>query len=165
MATPTNPPASKTSTGRRSAAPRKASAARKAPKSTIAKASDAVTGTAVSLVDTIKANPVASAAIAAGVAGAGALIWANRSQIAEQASALGEKAGEIGGKLGERASAVGEKVSAQASAIGEKVIDKYSSMSASPAKTQQEIAEEALSLKQTGDESIAEESQIGAIAY
>lgn len=157
----------------RTSAPRTRTAAAKsskttrksAPKSTVETASEAVTGTASSFIDTVKKSPIASAVIAAGVAGATALIWANRSQIAEQAGALGEKAGELGGKIGERASAVGEKISEQASALGDKVSEKYASATGGTAKSQQDIAEEALSLKEIGDPMIAEQSKVGAVSY
>ncbi len=161
MATPrTSAPRTRTAAARSSTATRKP-----APKSTVEKASDAVTGTASSFIDTVKKSPIASAAIAAGVAGAGALIWANRSQIAEQAGALGEKASDLGGKIGERASAVGGKLSDQASAFGDKVSEKYAAATGGTAKSQQDIAEEALSLKQSGDPMIAEQSKVGAVSY
>ena len=150
----------------RTAAAKSSTTTRKsAPKSTVEKASEVVTGTTSSFIDTIKKSPIASAAIAAGVAGAGALIWANRSQIAEQAGALGEKASELGGKIGERASAVGGKLSEQASALGDKVSEKYAAATGAAAKTQQTIVEDALSLKQSGDPMIAEQSKVGAVSY
>ena len=161
----------------RTAAAKSSTTTRKsAPKSTVEKASEVVTGTASSFIDTIKKSPIASAAIAAGVAGAGALIWANRTQIAEQAGALGEKASELGGKISERASTVGEKLSEQAtsiggklsdqaSALGDKVSEKYAAATGAAAKTQQTIAEEALLLKQSGDPMIAEQSKVGAVSY
>ena len=172
MATPrTSAPRTRTVTAKSSTATRKP-----APKSTVEKASEAVSSSAGSFIDTVKKSPIASAAIAAGVAGAGALIWANRSQIAEQAGALGEKASELGGKIGERASAVGEKLteqaasiggklSDQASAFGDKVSEKYAAATGGTAKSQQDIAEEALSLKQSGDPMIAEQSKVGAVSY
>lgn len=138
---------------------------RSAPKSTVEKASEAVTSSAGSFINTVRKSPIASAAIAAGVAGAGALIWANRSQIAEQAGALGEKASELGGKIGERASAVGGKLSEQASALGDKVSEKYANATGGATKSKQDIAEEALSLKQSGDPMIAEQSKVGAVSY
>lgn len=150
----------------RTAAPKsRTSAKRSAPKSNVEKASDAVTGTAASLIDAVKASPIASAVIAAGVAGAGAVIWANRGQIAEQASALGEKASELGSKLGERASTVGEKLSEQATALGEKVSERYAAATGASAKTQLEIAEDELSLKQSGDPMLAEQSKVGSVSY
>ena len=161
MATPrTSAPRTRTAAAKSSTPTRKS-----APKSTVEKASEAVTSSAGSFIDTVRKSPIASAAIAAGVAGAGALIWANRSQIAEQAGALGEKASEIGGKIGERASAVSGKLSEQASALGDKVSEKYAAVTGSAAKSQQEIAEEALSLKQSGDPMIAEQSKVGAVSY
>ena len=161
MATPrTSAPRTRTVTAKSSTATRKP-----APKSTVEKASEAVSSSAGSFIDTVKKSPIASAAIAAGVAGAGALIWANRSQIAEQAGALGEKASELGGKISERASAVGGKLSDQASAFGDKVSEKYAAATGGTAKSQQDIAEEALSLKQSGDPMIAEQSKVGAVSY
>ena len=161
MATPrTSAPRTRTATAKSSTATRKP-----APKSTVEKASEAVSSSAGSFIDTVKKSPIASAAIAAGVAGAGALIWANRSQIAEQAGALGEKASELGGKISERASAVGGKLSDQASAFGDKVSEKYAAATGRTAKSQQDIAEEALSLKQSGDPMIAEQSKVGAVSY
>ena len=150
----------------RAAAAKSSTTARKpAPKSTVEKASEAVTSSTGSFIDTVRKSPIASAAIAAGVAGAGALIWANRSQIAEQAGALGEKASELGGKIGERASAVGGKLSEQASALGDKVSEKYAAATSGATKSRQDIAEEALSLKQIGDPMIAEQSKVGAVSY
>ena len=173
MVTPT-----RTSAPRKRAAASKSSATtrKRTPEPTVEKASDAITGTASGLLDAVKASPIKSAAIAAGVAGAGALIWSNRSQIAQQASVLGDKAGELGGKLGERAvvareklskqaTALGGKLSEQASTIGEKVSDRFVAATSDPIKTQQEIAEEALTLKQTGDPMIAEQSKVGAVSY
>ncbi|MEG3154708.1 hypothetical protein [Sphingomonas sp. RB1R13] len=155
----------RTSAPRTPAATKSNTSSRSAPKSTVEKASDAVTKSADSFIDTVKKSPIASAVIAAGVAGAGALIWANRSQIAEQAGALGEKASDLGGKIGERASAVGEKLSEQASALGEKVSEKYAAATGTAAKSQQEYAEEALSLKQSVDPMIDEQSKIGSVSY
>lgn len=176
MATPTRTGAPK-STAPKSATPRKPSVARTAaPKSKVDQASDAVTGAATSFVETVKANPVTSAAIVAGVAGAGALLWSKRGQIADQASALGEKASELGGKLAGQASELGGKMADQAadlggklgdqaSALGEKVSETYAAATGAPAKTQQQIAEEALSLKQTGDPMVAEQSKVGSVSY
>ena len=161
MATPrTSAPRTRTAAAKSSTTSR-----RSAPKSTVEKASEAVTSSAGSFIDTVRKSPIASAAIAAGVAGAGALIWANRSQIAEQAGALGEKASELGGKIGERASAVGGKLSEQASALGDKVSEKYANATGGATKSKQDIAEEALSLKQSGDPMIAEQSKVGAVSY
>ena len=142
----------------RTAAARSGTTTRKpAQKSSVEKASGAVTSSAGTFFDTVKKSPIASAAIAAGVAGvagAGALIWANRSQIAEQAGAIGEKASEIGGKIGERASAVGEKIS-----------EKYAAATGAATKSQQEFAEETLSLKQSSDPMLAEQGKVGSISY
>lgn len=139
----------------RTAAARSGTTTRKpAQKSTVEKASGAGTSSAGTFFDTVKKSPIASAAIAAGVAGAGALIWANRSQIAEQAGAIGEKASEIGGKIGERASAVGEKIS-----------EKYAAATGAATKSQQEFAEEALSLKQSSDPMLAEQGKVGSVSY
>lgn len=185
MATPT-----RTSAPRPRAAATKSSTARRkaAPKTTVEKAEEAVTGSAASLVDAVKASPIASAAIAAGVAGAGALIWAKRGQIAETAGVLGEKASELGSKLGDQASALGSMLGDQASALGSKVGEQASVLggkisdqahaiadtvgekyaaATSTAPTQREIAEEALTLKEVGktDPMLAEQSKVGSVSY
>jgi len=174
MATPTRTSASRP----RSAATKTKPATRRAPpKSTVEKATEAVSGTAGSFLDAVKASPIASAAIAAGVAGAGALIWAKRGQIADTAGALGEKASDLGSKLGDQAIAVGTKlgeqastlsgkISDQASALADKVSEKYSAAT-NDAPTQREIAEEALSLKEVGntDPMRADQSTVGSISY
>ena len=140
MATPrTSAPRTRTAAAKSTTATRKP-----APKSTVEKASEAITSSAGSFIDTVRKNPIASAAIAAGVAGASALIYANRSQIAEQAAVLGEKASDLGGKIGERAIAVGGKLSDQASALGDKVSEKYAAATGGATKSQQNIADEAL---------------------
>ena len=113
MATPPRPAAPRKTAATKSAAPRKPSTTRTptaVAKSKVEQASEAVTGAANSFVETVKANPVTSAAIVAGVAGAGALLWSKRGQIADQASALGEKASELGGKLAGQASELGGKI-------------------------------------------------------
>lgn len=136
-----------------------------AAKSSVRKATDTVADTAGSFVDAVKARPIASAVLAAGAAAASALIWAKRDKISEQAGMLGEKASELGSKLGERASELGDKLSEQATALGGKVSERYAAATGESAKTQQEIAEEALSLKQTGDPLATEQSKVGAVSY
>ena len=140
--------------------------------SAVEKASDAVTGAAGSLIDAVKASPLASAAIVAGVAGAGALIWANRSQIAEQAGVLGDKASEIGGKLGERASAVGGKLSDQAAALGGKISeqatalgDKVSEKFAAATGAVDQAAPSFPADVFASDPILDEQSKIGAVSY
>ena len=53
----------------------------------------------------------------------------------------------------------------QASALGDKVSEKYAAATGGAAKSQQDMAEEALSLKQSGDPMIAEQSKVGAVSY
>ena len=134
-------------------------------KTVVEKATDAVTGAAGSLIDAVKENPIKSAAIAAGVAGVGAVALANRSTIAEQAGALGDKASELGGKLSDQASSLGGKIGEQASALGDKVSDTYASATGGSSKSQQDFSEEALSLKQSGDPMLDDQSKAGSVSY
>ena len=76
-----------------------------------------------SFIDSLKDRPYATAAAAAGVAAAGAFLWARRDQIGEMASSGMDKFSEL---------------KAQRMGSG---------------RTQEEISEEALTLKETGKKS------------
>ena len=145
-----------------------ATAARKpaASKSTTASIAKATAGNSISaaadsVIKTVKARPLTAAAIAAGAAGAGALLWAKRGQIAEQAEALSEKASELGGRLGEKASTLGGKIGDQATALGEKageIGDKVKARFAAD--------DAAASLTTDTLESTAtQQSKVGAVSY
>lgn len=92
-----------------------------------------------SFLGTLKDKPYAAAGVAAGVAAAGAFLWSKRSQIGEAIDSGMEKLDEL-----------------KAERFGED-------------KPQSEIAEEALTLKETGTkakpQSSNQESKAGAKAY
>lgn len=95
---------------------------------TATKAGKKITAAAESFIETVKSRPLTSAAIAAGAAGAGALIWAKRGLIAEQASALGEQASTLGGRISDQATSIGGMVSEQATALSGKISDQASAL-------------------------------------
>ena len=136
----------KTSTGGKSTTSRST-----ANDTTIDKARDAATDFAGEFVKAVKARPYAAAALAASAAGVGALVWAKRAVIGEQASAAGEK-------IAEQAGALRDTVSEQTGALRDKVSERFSS------------AEEPSAIGGTAadiqvDPLIDDQSKVGAIAY
>ena len=109
----------------------------------------------------VKARPLASAVFAAGAAGASAFLWAKRAQLTDQINELTEAVSERFASSGEDSAesySEGEAFSGSGGGSGRKGRGK---------RSQSEIAEEALSLKETGrqDETLAGQSKVGAIAY
>ena len=115
----------------------------------------------------VRQRPLASAAIAAGAAGAGAFLWAKRSQLSNQFS-------DITDSLSERFS--GSEDSGYDSGTGMDPASEYVSQPMGSGglstKTQSDIAEEALSMKDIGiqserpmDPTLAQQSKAGVIAY
>ena len=137
---------------------------------------------ASSLLETIRARPLAAAAVVATTAGAAALLWAQRKLIGEQASVARAKIGDLREEAGEKASVLreeaGEKVKAFRGKLNERFfateqatdVDPAAEVRAArdlPTKSQAEIAQEALTLKQLGevDPLLDNQSKVGAIAY
>ena len=156
-------------TARAPAAPKSTTATARA---TATKAGKKISAAAESFIETVKSRPLTSAAIAAGAAGAGALLWAKRGQIAEQAEALGEKASELGGKLGEQASAIGGRISDQASTLGGKISDQASAISEKAGAISDKVkarfaAEDAPANPATNslDSTATKQSKVGAVTY
>jgi hypothetical protein len=103
------------------------------------------------VMDIARDRPMAAAAVAAGAAAAGLFLWSKRSQISDQLSSLsdqiaewadGMRSGESGLETEGIASGT-ETMTSSAPTTGRR--------KASSRKSQQQISEEALSLKQTGD--------------
>ena len=92
--------------------------------------------TSNSWLDSARDRPYATAAIAAGVAGVGAFLWSRRGQIGELAESGYDRVSEL-------------------------TADRFGSDS----RSQSEIAEEALTLKETGDEQAISQTKVGAVAY
>ncbi len=91
-----------------------------------------------SFINTIRDRPYAGAAIVGGVAAAGAFLWSRRSQISEAVSS------------------------------GMEQLNEYQAQRADAGRSQSEIAEEALSLKQTGDsvdQTSKTQLKAGAVSY
>ena len=94
---------------------------------------------------TVRANPLAAAAAVGSAVAAGVFLWSRRNQISDQIGGLADQVSEWregSGGSGEFTSDDSSLVESMASA---------GSQSRSPARTQSEIAEEALTLKQTGE--------------
>ena len=92
--------------------------------------------TSNSWLDSARDRPYATAAIAAGVAGVGAFLWSRRGQIGELAESGYDRVSEL-----------------------------TSERFGSDSRSQSEIAEEALTLKETGDEQTISQTKVGAVAY
>ena len=94
--------------------------------------------------DTARDRPFAAAATAAAAVGAGVFLWSRRNQISDQISSLADQISEwregmssSGDDLGSQGSGTEESFMAQPSRRGGR-------------KTQTQLAEEALTLKETG---------------
>ena len=94
--------------------------------------------------DTARDRPFTAAATAAAAVGAGVFLWSRRNQISDQISSLADQISEWR-----------EGVSSSGDAIGSQDSSAEDAFMAQPSrrggrKTQTEIAEEALTLKETG---------------
>ena len=97
-----------------------------------------------SVVSTARDNPIATAAAVGGAVAAGVFLWSRRNQISDQISSLADQISEwregmssSGDDLGSQGSGTEESFMAQPSRRGGR-------------KTQTQLAEEALTLKETG---------------
>ena len=94
-------------------------------------------------IDTAKERPMATAAAAAAAVGAGVFLWSRRNQISDQI-----------GNLSDQLSEWRDGFRSGADLVGEEDSGKEDSLIASPRrrspKSQSDIAEEALTLKETG---------------
>jgi hypothetical protein len=104
------------------------------------------------VMDVARERPFAAAATAVGAAAAGLFLWSKRSQISDQLSNLSDQIGEWSENM-----------------RGGQSTD---FTSGSGAKSQSEVAEEAMTLKSTGrkakrpsDPTIDEQTKAGAVAY
>ena len=95
------------------------------------------------VLDLARERPVTAAAVAAGTAAAGLFLWSKRSQISDQLSSISDQINEFGQNKGwfngEADDTAGLTTTPMAKKTGRK------------GKTQMQLSEEALSLKQTGD--------------
>lgn len=106
------------------------------------------------LVDSAKERPFTAAAAIGGAVAAGVFLWTKRNQISDQISGLSEQLNEWR-----------EGMSANSDSF-------IARSSSGTIKTQAEIAEEALTLKETGSTSthpvdpiVEEQFKVGAVAY
>ena len=162
--------------------PAKGTRARKPAASLVSATTSSADDIAQGLLKAVRARPYAAAAIAAGAAGASAFLWAKRALIGDQAAAAGEKLGELRDQTEEQVSAVRLKARSAGKKAKAKLFKDEASDGAAPngdvemlstpaprgKKSQRQISEEALSLKQTGDQydkMLGDEIKVGAIAY
>ena len=96
--------------------------------------------------DAAKDRPMTTAAAAAAAVGAGVFLWSKRNQISEQLSNLSDQISDWTESMRSNPQDEFEAVSdSETTATGAK-----SPSRRSPRKTQQELSEEALTLKETG---------------
>jgi hypothetical protein len=108
-------------------------------------------------------RPVAAAAAAAGAVAAGVFLWSRRNQISDQISDLGDQLNEWRDGMG----------SSDSTFAGSSADDGQGFIARSggrTAKSQSDIAEEALTLKQTGKKSkrpleMNEQTKVGSTAF
>lgn len=98
------------------------------------------------MVGTARANPLAAAAAVGSAVAAGVFLWSRRNQISDQIGGLADQVSE----WREGSGGSGEFTSEDSSAVEESMASAGSRWRG-PARTQAEIAEEALTLKQTGE--------------
>ena len=152
------------------------------PVSALESARETAGGYAGDLIETIRARPLAAAAVVATTAGAAALLWAQRKLIGEQASVARSKIGDLRDEASEKASELREDAGEKAKAFRGKLNERFFATEEAtdldpetevraagdlPTKSQAEIAQEALTLKQLGevDPLLGNQSKVGAIAY
>ena len=110
------------------------------------------------VIDMVRERPIAAAATAAGAAAAGLFLWSKRSQISSQLSNLSDQIGDWtsnmrsgdGSDLGMMSSNSGTSRSGAGSASASGSSRSRTSGNGRSQKTQAEISEEALTLKETG---------------
>lgn len=183
----------KHSTTTRTRKPAARSTSSSATESTLEPVKKTVGGYGGSFIKAVRARPYAAAAIAAGAAGAGTFLWAKRALIGEQAGVASEKLAELRDQASDKASVLKAKASEQAGVLKAKAGEQATSLRGkfnerffaadeatgfdpvaeaqrsdrASKKTQSELAEEALTLKETGksDPMIAEQIKVGAVSY
>lgn len=111
-------------------------------------------------VDSAKERPFTAAAAVGGAVAAGVFLWSKRNQISEQIAGLSDQISDWR-----------EGMAGDGEAIGEDSFIARSSRHGA-AKSQSDIAEEALTLKETGkkarhpaDRVVEEQIKVGAVAY
>ncbi|MEO7411146.1 MAG: hypothetical protein ABIU10_07485 [Sphingomicrobium sp.] len=121
--------------------------------------------------ETIKRNPYASAAVATGVVGAIAAAAAGFLAFKKSGKTFSEFSGDIATSVKDKAAETSERVKdglADARTMAKDQVSKLRDGIDSNGKTQSEIAEEALTLKQTGsttDPLIEQQSKVGSVSY
>ena len=98
--------------------------------------------------DTARDRPIAAAATAAAAVGAGVFLWSKRNQISEQLSNLSDQISDWTGTM--RSSDQGSEFDDATEAAAFPTSSSKPTSSRSSRKSQREIAEEALTLKETG---------------
>ena len=99
-------------------------------------------------IDTARDRPIAAAATAAAAVGAGVFLWSKRNQISEQLSNLSDQISDWTGTM--RSSDQGSEFDDATEAAAFPTSSSKPTSSRSSRKSQREIAEEALTLKETG---------------
>ena len=99
-------------------------------------------------IDTARDRPVAAAATAAAAVGAGVFLWSKRNQISEQLSNLSDQISDWTETM--RSSDQGSEFDDATEAAAFPTSSSKPTSSRSSRKSQREIAEEALTLKETG---------------
>ena len=102
--------------------------------------------------DTARERPMATAAAAAAAVGAGVFLWSKRNQISEQLSNLSDQISDWTENM--RSADQGdefETVGSGESSMSSRTSRSTGSRPTSTGKSQSQISEEALSLKQTGE--------------
>jgi len=167
----------KSSTAR---AAKPATRARK-PATALESARDTAGGYAGTVLKTIRARPLAAASLAAGTAGTVAFLWAKRALIGEQAAVAREKIGDLREQASDQAGVLRAEAGEKAKAFRGKLNERFFATEEAtefdaagevrgrgrPNKLQNEISQEALTLKQLGDSEpmLDDQSKVGAIAY
>lgn len=100
-----------------------------------------------SWMDSARERPIAAAATAAAAVGAGVFLWSKRNQISEQLSNLSD---QISDWTEAMRSNQQDELETGSLETGSAATGARSASRRSPRKTQQEISEEALTLKETG---------------
>ena len=98
------------------------------------------------MMSTARDNPLATAAAVGGAVAAGVFLWSRRNQISDQIGNLADQISEWRHKMGSE-----RNFAAEATPTGESFIGTSGSRTPGGGRTQAEIAEEALTLKETGE--------------
>jgi hypothetical protein len=102
------------------------------------------------MIDLARERPIAAAAVAAGAAATGLFLWSKRAQITDQLSSLSDQIGEWTDSM--RSGSTDEFGTAEATGTEALVSSGTTARKGrSSRKSQTQLSEEALSLKQTGE--------------